>query len=84
MGERRGEHKGGRVAIDPVSVAMAREQLRAMARGMPIAEAAVEGFSDWQVIEALERIWTVGTAQMEKDTESGQGPSLLQDPLDEL
>jgi hypothetical protein len=27
---------------------------------MPVAEAAVEGFTEWQVIEAMERLWAAG------------------------
>jgi hypothetical protein len=46
--------------IDPESVATARAQLLEMARGMPVAEAAVEGFTEWQVIEAMERLWAAG------------------------
>ena len=49
-----------RLSIDPRSVAAAREELRAMVRGVPIGEAAVAGFSDWQVIEAIERLLKAG------------------------
>ncbi len=37
-----------------------------MAHGTPIAEAAIDGFSDWQVVEAIERMWSVGT-QIEQE-----------------
>jgi hypothetical protein len=46
-----------RFSLDPDAIAEYREQLRAMAAGIPIAEAAIEGFSDWQVIGAIERLW---------------------------
>ncbi len=47
------------LGIDPASVAGARRELRKMARGNPVAEAAVEGFSDWESVRALERMWSV-------------------------
>jgi hypothetical protein len=47
------------INIDPVSVATARRELRSMARGNEIAEAAVAGFSDWEAVRALERMWSV-------------------------
>ena len=50
-----------RFSIDPTSVADYRVQLREMARGVPIAEAAVEGFTDWQGVVAMERLWAAGT-----------------------
>jgi hypothetical protein len=46
--------------IDPESVRVARRALAEIVRGNPIAEAALEGFSDWEAVEALERIWAVG------------------------
>jgi hypothetical protein len=49
-------HKAARFSIDPEGVAKARAELCEIVRGVPIAEAAVEGFSDWQVIEAMERL----------------------------
>jgi hypothetical protein len=54
-----------RLSIAPRSVAEARAQLRAIVRGIPLAEAAVEGFSDWQVIEAVERCWAGATTEVE-------------------
>ncbi|MCW2988892.1 MAG: hypothetical protein JWM24_1830 [Solirubrobacterales bacterium] len=51
-----------RLSVDPQSVAAARADLRAMVRGNPIAEAAVEGFNDWEVIEAMERLWGAATS----------------------
>lgn len=50
--------EGLRLSIEPDSAAAARAELREMVRGVPIAEAAVEGFNDWQVIEATERLCT--------------------------
>jgi|SoimicmetaTmtLPB_FD_contig_31_94365_length_334_multi_3_in_0_out_0_1 hypothetical protein len=46
--------------IDPESVRQSRRELAQIVRGNPIAEAALEGFSDWEVVEALERMWAVG------------------------
>ncbi len=48
--------KHSRFGIDPKSVAKARAELRAIVKGVPVAEAALAGFSDWQAIEALERL----------------------------
>lgn len=45
--------------IDAASVATARRELRSLVRGNPIAEAAVAGFSDWEAVQALERMWSV-------------------------
>lgn len=59
------EHRSARFGIDPESVTASRAQLREIVRGTPIAEAAVEGFSDWQVIEMMERLWAVGTSESE-------------------
>jgi hypothetical protein len=50
-------HEQSRFAIDPQSVAAARAELAEVVRGIPIAEAALEGFSDWEVVEAMERLW---------------------------
>ncbi len=52
-------------SIDPESVAAARAELREIVQGAPIAEAAVEGFSDWQVIEAMERFWAVAISEID-------------------
>ncbi len=48
--------KAARFSIAPESVAQARAELREIVKGIPIAEAAVEGFNDWQAIEAMERL----------------------------
>ena len=45
--------------IDAASVATARRELRSLVRGNQIAEAAVAGFSDWEAVQALERMWSV-------------------------
>jgi hypothetical protein len=49
-----------RLRIDPESVRHARQALAEIVRGNAIAEAALEGFSDWEAVEALERMWAVG------------------------
>jgi hypothetical protein len=54
------DRKPGQLPIDPESVRVARRTLADIVRGNPIAEAALEGFSDWEAIEALERLWAVG------------------------
>jgi hypothetical protein len=56
------DRKPGQLPIDPESVRVARQTLADIVRGNPIAEAALEGFSDWEAIEALERLWAVGLA----------------------
>jgi hypothetical protein len=61
-----GQRPAGRFSIDPIAVAAYRVQLREMARGVPIAEAAIDGYSDWQVVEAMERTWAAGTAILER------------------
>lgn len=48
--------RAARFSIDPGSVAEARAELREIVKGVPVAEAAVEGFNEWQVIEAMERL----------------------------
>lgn len=48
--------KAARFSIDAESVAKARSELREIVKGIPLAEAAVEGFNDWQAIEAMERL----------------------------
>ncbi len=55
--------------IDPLSVATARRELRSIVAGNAIAEAAVAGFSDWEAVRALERMWGValGADQAEPD-----------------
>jgi hypothetical protein len=57
---------GDQLSIDPETVAAARAQLRAMAEGIPVAEAAVDGYTDWQVIEAIERLWTAGVSDLDE------------------
>jgi hypothetical protein len=49
------DRKPVQLRIDPESVRHARRTLAGIVRGNPIAEAALEGFSDWEVVEALER-----------------------------
>ena len=49
-----------RLDIDPTSVRAARSELRRIASGSPIAAARAEGLSDWQAIEAMERLWAAG------------------------
>jgi hypothetical protein len=67
--ERSTQHRSERFGIDPESLASYRAELRLMAAGSPIAEAAIEGYNDWQVVEAMERLWAVGTADLpEGDT----------------
>jgi hypothetical protein len=46
-----------RLSIDPESVEATRSELEEIVRGTPIAEDAVDGFSDWQAIESMERLW---------------------------
>jgi hypothetical protein len=55
-----GDRKHLQLRIDPESVRQSRRELEQIVRGNPIAEAALEGFSDWEVVEALERMWAVG------------------------
>lgn len=62
----KGDQGGIRFGIDPESVAAMRAELQEIVRGTPIAEAAVEGFSDWQVIEAMERLWAAGTSDQDE------------------
>jgi hypothetical protein len=54
-----------RFSIDYKAIAAYREQLRAMCRGVPLAEAAVADFSDWEVVEAIERLWSCGALPRE-------------------
>ena len=49
-----------RLAIDAESVASYREQLVQIAAGVPMAEAALTEFSDWQVVVAMESLWAAG------------------------
>jgi hypothetical protein len=64
--------RAARFAIDANSVVGYREQLKAMAQGVPPAEAAIDGFSDWQVVEAMERMWAVAAMDDEgASSESG-------------
>lgn len=57
------EQKKNRFNIDPASVAAMRAELQGIVQGNPIGEAAVDGFNDWQVIEAMERLWTAATSE---------------------
>jgi hypothetical protein len=34
-----------------------------MVKGIPVAEVAVEGFSDWRVIEGIERLWNAAASE---------------------
>lgn len=58
-----GEERKDRFSIDPASVAATRAELQEIVRGNAIAEAAVEGFNDWEVIEAMERLVAVATSE---------------------
>ena len=62
--------KEGRFSIDPEAIADYRKQLRTMAQGSPIAEAAVGGYSDWQVIEAMERMWAAAGVDAEEPADT--------------
>jgi hypothetical protein len=64
--------RGARFAIDAKSVAGYREQLKAMAHGMAVAEAAIDGFSDWQVVEAMERLWAVALGVVDEPPDATQ------------
>jgi hypothetical protein len=71
-----------RFAIDADNVAVYRAQLKAMTHGTPIAEAAIDGFSDWQVVEAMERMWSVATdidqeAADDQSTHEAPDPGLI-------
>lgn len=55
-----------RLEIDAESVAQYRQELREMVRGNALGEAALEGFSNWEVVEAFERMLTVASPQDEK------------------
>jgi len=56
----RGEEERFDIDIDAVSAY--REQLEAMAAGIPIAAAAIKAYSDWEVVRAIERLWRQGRA----------------------
>ncbi len=51
-----------RFAIDADAVGSYRLQLGEMADGFPAAEAAVQRFSDWQVVLAIESLWTAANS----------------------
>jgi hypothetical protein len=51
-----------KLKIDEASVRARREELAAIVKGSKLGEAAVEGMTDWEVIESLERLWEVGTS----------------------
>ena len=57
---------------DAASVAAARRELRSLVRGNPIAEAAVVGFSDWEAVRALERMWSVALSDDAEVRQRGQ------------
>jgi hypothetical protein len=46
-----------RLPIDAESIAGYREQLKRICAGVPIAEAALESYCDWQVVAAIESLW---------------------------
>jgi hypothetical protein len=50
-----------RFVIDAEAVESYRVQLEEMADGVPYAEAVVEHFSDWQVVQAMESLWAAGS-----------------------
>jgi hypothetical protein len=66
-----------RFSIDPKSVAQARADLQAIVKGIPIAEAAVEGFSDWEAIEGLERLWAAAGPMEPDGAAIGSAPDWL-------
>lgn len=66
--------KAARFNIDAESVAKARAELREIVKSTPIAEAAVEGFNDWQAIEAMERLQAAEPMPREVDSDSGEQP----------
>ncbi|MGB7588687.1 MAG: hypothetical protein WBM00_08265 [Solirubrobacterales bacterium] len=67
-----GQQKTERFSIDAESVAAYRAELQKMAHGQPLAEAALEGFSDWQVIEAMERLWAAGTELQPRELDASR------------
>jgi hypothetical protein len=66
--------KAAQFSIDPESVASARAELREIVKGIPIAEAAAEGFNDWQAIEAMERLQAAEPMPREAGSDSGREP----------
>jgi hypothetical protein len=58
---------GEQFEIDPASLAAYRRALRAMVKGMPVEEAAIDRLTDWQVVQAMESLWAAAT-------EEGEGP----------
>lgn len=58
----RPEPQGQRFAIDVDSLESYRELVELIVAGMPIAEAALEGFSDWQVVRAVESLWNAASS----------------------
>jgi hypothetical protein len=49
-----------KLKVDAESMKRHREELTEIVKGNAIAEAAVEGMTDWEVVAALERLWAVG------------------------
>ena len=72
------KEKPVQLSIDAESVAAARKELQAITRGNPLAEAAVAGFSDWEAVEALERMWAVALGADQED--EGPAPSTEEEP----
>ena len=68
------KRKAAKFSIDAESVAEARAELHNIVQGSPIAEAAVEGFNDWQVIEAMERLWSAEELEIPGASSSSPGP----------
>lgn len=66
--------KGPKFSIDAESVAAARAELHDIVQGNPIAEAAVEGFNDWQVIESMERLWAAAEPETPSPSSSPRSP----------
>jgi hypothetical protein len=60
-----GSREPVQLGIEPETVVQVRRALAEMVRGNPIGEAAVAGFSDWEAIEAFERMWAVAIGRDE-------------------
>lgn len=64
-----------RLGISPKSVKAARAELKKIVNGIPAAEAAVDGFNDWQVIEATERLWNNAMVDAPSDDPAPDPPT---------
>ncbi len=73
------DQKKDHFSIDPASVAATRAELLKIVRGNSIAEAAVEGFSDWEAVEAMERLLTVATSETSSMRKEGSIDSRLRE-----